>query len=94
MAALHRVAQEASEAGVPCSVCGDIAEDPATAILLLGMGYDTISVAPHFFPEIKYVVRKTSSSDARAFAERVLAQTNTADVLRVMSSFRERLHGI
>jgi phosphoenolpyruvate-protein phosphotransferase len=94
IAALSRVARMSSEASVPCSVCGDMAEDPATAVLLLGMGYDAVSVAPHFFPEIKYVVRKTSSSDARGFAERVLAQTNIADVLRVMSEFRERLHGI
>ncbi len=94
IAALHRVAQASNEAGKPCSVCGDMAEDPMTAILLLGMGYHTVSVAPHFFPEIKYVVRKTSSAEARALADRALAQTSTADVLRVVSDYRERLLGI
>jgi phosphotransferase system enzyme I (PtsI) len=94
LAALDRVARAANEANKPCSVCGDVAEDPATAILLLGMGYDAVSVAPHFYPEIKYVVRKTSSADARAYAEQALQQTNTADVLRVVSDFRDRLHGI
>ena len=91
--ALALVAQTAGDAGTDCSVCGDMADDPATALLFLGMGYDAISVAPHFFAEIKYVVRRTKVVDVRALAEEVLAQRDTAGVLRVLSRFRERLRG-
>ena len=91
--ALALVARVASEADKHSSVCGDMADDPATALLLLGMGYDAVSVAPHFFPEIKYVVRHTSGADARALAEEALAQRDTANVLRVLSQFRERMRG-
>jgi len=93
MKALAHVARTAREAGTHASVCGDMADDPATALLFLGMGYDAVSVAPHFFPEIKYAVRRTNASDVRALAEEVLAQRDIAEVLRVFSRFRERLRG-
>jgi phosphotransferase system enzyme I (PtsI) len=91
MKALVLVARAAQKGGTHCSVCGDMADDPATALLFLGMGYDAISVAPHFFAEIKYVVRRTDMIACRALAEEVLAQRDTAGVARVLSLFRERL---
>ena len=47
------------------------------------MGYDAVSVAPNSFPEIKYAVRNTPCTEARALADEALQQTTTADVLRV-----------
>jgi hypothetical protein len=58
---------------------------------MMGMGYDAVSVAPHFYPEIKYAVRLTSFERARALATEALAQTTVADVQRVMQAFRDRL---
>lgn len=89
--ALADIARIAGEAGRACSVCGDMADDPATALMMMGMGYDGVSVAPHFYPEIKYAVRLTSFERARALAAEVLAQTTVADVQRVMQAFRDRL---
>ena len=58
MAALtQRGARARASRSKPCSVCGDVADDPATALMLLGMGFDAVSVAPNFCPEIKYAVR-------------------------------------
>jgi signal transduction protein with GAF and PtsI domain len=94
LSALDLVARSARETGTPCSVCGDMAEDPATAVLLLGMGYGEVSVAPHFFPEIKYLVRQTPAADARAFAAAILSETSIENVLRTLSDFRERLRAI
>lgn len=89
--ALAAIGRAANAAGKSCSVCGDMAGDPATALLLLGMGYDAVSVAPNSFPEIKYAVRNTPYADARALADEALQQTTTADVVRVMQGFRGRL---
>src|SRR6185503_17636871 len=44
--ALKQVAVAATSAGKSCSVCGEIASDPAVTLLLLGFGYDAVSVAP------------------------------------------------
>lgn len=93
MAALAHVARVANEAGLPVSVCGDMADDPAVALLLFGMGYDAVSVAPPFLAEIKYAVRRTRLENARELVRDVLRCPDVAGVTGVLSAFRERLHG-
>jgi phosphoenolpyruvate-protein phosphotransferase len=75
MTALELVARTCRQAGKQSSVCGDLASDPALAVLLFGMGFDSVSVAPNFVPGIKYAVRKISHAEAREMAlEAVAAQ--------------------
>lgn len=78
--ALRSVADVARAAQKSCSVCGEMASDPAVALLLLGLGYDSVSVAPQFVPEIKFAVRRFSQSDLTAFARGVLAQETARGV--------------
>jgi phosphotransferase system enzyme I (PtsI) len=78
--ALQHVADVARKAGKSCSVCGEIASDPAMALLLLGLGYDSLSVAPQFVPEIKYAVRHSHHGELVRLASEVLAQETTAGV--------------
>jgi phosphoenolpyruvate-protein kinase (PTS system EI component) len=78
--ALKQVAVAAGNAGKSCSVCGEIASDPAVALLLLGLGYDSVSVAPQFVPEIKFAVRNSLYAELLQLAERVLAQETAAGV--------------
>ena len=89
--ALARVAQAARVAGKPCSVCGDVADDPAYAILLLGLGYDAVSVAPGFHPEIKFAVRRTSGGEAAALAAEALAQRDSAGIRALLERVHARL---
>ncbi|NUP97875.1 MAG: phosphoenolpyruvate--protein phosphotransferase, partial [Planctomycetaceae bacterium] len=88
--ALAQVAEAAGRAGKPSSVCGDMADDPATAILLMGMGFTSVSVAPYFLPEIKFAVRRTTLAAARELAAEVLAQSHVEGVKSVLAAFRER----
>ena len=88
---LARIAAICKAAGKSCSICGDMADDPATAMMLLGMGFDTISVAPFFYPGIKYVVRRTPVSEARELAREVLASSRVQEVRDVFSAFNARL---
>ncbi len=90
--ALQMVAEAAQRAEKPASVCGDMSGDPATALLLLGMGYDSVSVAPQFIPEIKYAVRRTPAGDARGFVEEALSQEDSDGVRRVLERIRARLY--
>ncbi|MCE9593167.1 MAG: phosphoenolpyruvate--protein phosphotransferase [Planctomycetes bacterium] len=90
--ALASVARDANAAGKPVSVCGDIADDPAIVLMLLGMGYDSVSVAPHFVAEIKHALRRTTRDEARALAHTLLECTDCDSVRRVLTAARERLH--
>jgi phosphotransferase system enzyme I (PtsI) len=92
LSALEQVARAAQAAGKPASVCGEMAGDYATALLLLGLGYDAVSVVPMLLPEVKYAVRETSYVEAREIAAQALAQTTSEGVRSVLVRCRERLH--
>ena len=81
-----------STAGKFCSVCGEVAGDHAMALVLLGMGYDSVSVSPHFLAEVRFAVRETSFTDAQALARRALAAHHPAEVRDVLDEARVRLH--
>jgi len=78
--ALAEIARVARAGGRPCSVCGEMASDPAVARLLLGLGYDGVSVAPQFVPEIKYALRHSTEVELHAFARETCAQETAAKV--------------
>jgi phosphotransferase system enzyme I (PtsI) len=90
--ALEHVAKAAAAAGKPASVCGDIACDPAVAVLLLGLGFQGVSVAPHYLAEVKYAVRRVSLEEARGWARQALAEASVAGVRQVLSAVRSRLY--
>ncbi|MGH7569765.1 MAG: phosphoenolpyruvate--protein phosphotransferase [Gemmatimonadales bacterium] len=78
---LKMVADAARAAGKPASVCGEMASEPLSAFLLIGLGYETLSVAPPALPLVKWTVRQVSAARARAAAEQALAARTADDVL-------------
>jgi phosphotransferase system enzyme I (PtsI) len=82
---LKLVAEAARAAGKPASVCGEMASEPLSAFLLLGLGYETLSVAPPALPFIKWLIRQVTTAQARAAAEAALAARSAQlalDILR------------
>ena len=78
--------------GRHATVCGDLAADPAMAVLLLGLGFHGVSVASRFLGEIKFAVRAVSIVEARRFAEAALAQRSSEGVRQVLEEVRTRLY--
>ena len=76
---LKLVAEAARSAGKPASVCGEMASEPLSAFLLIGLGYETLSVAPPALPIIKWLIRQVSMAQARSAADAALA-ARTADL--------------
>ena len=82
---LKLVAEAARAAGKPASVCGEMASEPLSAFLLLGLGYGTLSVAPPALPFIKWLIRQVTTAQARAAADAALAARSAElalDILR------------
>ncbi len=57
LAAIEQVVRSAAAAGRPVSVCGEMAGDPGAAVLLMGMGVDSLSMSAASLLRIKWVVR-------------------------------------
>ncbi len=81
---LHMIVDAARAARKPVSVCGEMASEPMMAFLLLGLGYETLSVAPPALPLVKWIVRQVSAARARAAARAALDARVAADVLEVL----------
>ncbi len=71
-------------AGLPVSVCGEMASEPLSAVLLVGFGYTRLSVAPPALSPIKWMIRTVPDSAARAAAEAALAAPTSEAAQRAL----------
>ena len=81
--ALHGVIRDARRCGKPVSVCGEMAADPGSAILLLGMGLATFSMSASAVLRIKWVIRTFSSQRAKHVLYRAM-RMESAETVRKM----------
>jgi phosphotransferase system enzyme I (PtsI) len=81
---LKMVADAARAAAKPASVCGEMASEPLLAFLLIGLGYETLSVAPPALPLVKWMVRQVNAAGARAAAAAALAARTADEVLELL----------
>jgi phosphotransferase system enzyme I (PtsI) len=77
---LLRVLEVGREAGLPVSVCGEMASEPLSAALLIGLGYERLSVSPPALPLVKWVIRTIPEDAARSAAAAALKADTAADV--------------
>ena len=70
--ALQRVVKEAHEEGKPVSICGEMAGDPAAAVLLLAMGFDSLSMNATNLPKVKWLLRQISKQTAQDLLAKVM----------------------
>jgi phosphotransferase system enzyme I (PtsI) len=66
--------------GLPASVCGEMASEPLSVVLLLGLGFRIFSVGPPAIPLVKWVIRSVPLSAARHAAEAALVARDPQDV--------------
>jgi phosphocarrier protein FPr len=63
-------------------VCGELAGDPAVAILLVGLGVRELSMAPPLIPEVKQALRAVTLADAAEAAVRAVDASDSAEARR------------
>ena len=81
---LRSVRQAAAAAGIPVSICGEMASEPLSAVLLMGLGFVELSVAPPALPLLKLVVRSVPASVAEEAAGRALDADTSEEVRDIL----------
>ena len=81
---LHRVLEVGRATGLPVSVCGEMASEPLSAALLIGLGYERLSVSPPALPLVKWVIRTIPEEAAQRAAAGSLAAASAAEVSQVL----------
>ena len=70
---IHQIIQAGATAGIPVSMCGEMAGDPDYTRLLLGLGLREFSMECSSLPEIKQRIRESDINAQRATIEGILA---------------------
>ncbi len=83
---LRDVVASAREAGVPISICGDMAGDPFLTWVLVGLGFRELSMDRDRIPLVKAVVRGSSLAEAEAFVREALAMDDEDEVAELLRS--------
>jgi phosphotransferase system enzyme I (PtsI) len=77
---LRQIMDVGAATGVPVSVCGEMASEGLAVVLLIGLGYRRLSVAPPALPLVKWAIRSVPEAAARHAAEAAL-RAPTADAV-------------
>ncbi len=81
LALLESAVTAARDAGIPCSMCGDMAADPVSLGLALGLGYRQVSVPVSVVPLARAVIRNIDLDAAAEVAQKAL-ECVSADAVR------------
>lgn len=69
---LMKIVEGGHSGGIEVSICGEMASDPLAVILLLAMGFDTLSMNSASLPRVKWVIRNFSIASARRILAEIL----------------------
>lgn len=91
--AIDHVVAATHASGKQVSVCGELAADPLGMALLLGLGVDALSAAPHFVPQVKHLLRQLDAKTCRDIAQKALAGAEPSEIRTLLRDMTERSVG-
>ena len=77
---IQNVLHVAVDAGIDITVCGEMAGDPVLSVLLIGMGYEQLSMSPTVIPEIKKVINSISLQDAQYLVAEIMKLSTAGEI--------------
>lgn len=83
--AIYAVIQAGHKNNIKVGMCGEFASNQHAVKILLGMGLDEFSMSPGCIAEVKYLIRKISSTEAKDLADKII-QCDTVE--KVLSQYQ------
>lgn len=91
--ALQNLVQACHQQQKPISVCGEMAGDPLTAILLMAMGFNTLSMSSSNILRVRKAICHVPMADAKQLLDNVL-QMNNSLVIKSWLEHYFKTHGL
>ena len=88
---IKRVVEVAGEANKEISICGEMAADPLSAVLLMGIGITEFSVSAPSIPVIKQAIRKVTVATAREIAAKALSMDTGSEIRGYLDTMGKEL---
>ena len=77
---LHELCAKSDAMGKRITVCGESAGDPLSALLLLSLGYTSLSMNYSYIARIKYILRRVNFSELRELGKQALSLTDSTAI--------------
>ncbi len=90
---IHMTVRAAGEAGIPVSVCGEMATNPLAVPILIGLGLSELSGTPAAIPVVKEIVRALDTALVEEDARSAL-RARTASEVHAIAAARLRASGL
>lgn len=85
--ALARLAEDLAGTGKDFGVCGEMAADPASALVLWALGYRRLSVTPSRLPDLLYLSRSVQDGRLPGLRAAILASAEATESERMVRQF-------
>jgi phosphotransferase system enzyme I (PtsI) len=76
---LRRIVEIAHHAGIEACICGEMAGDPQYLPILLGLGFDELSMGASSIPRVKQILRRCTRTQAAEITEACLNFATAAE---------------
>jgi phosphotransferase system enzyme I (PtsI) len=77
---MKMILEGAKPRGIPVSICGEVAGDPAYTLILIALGFEELSMSGTAIPMVKRIVRSSTMADARALLTGAMQYKTGPDV--------------
>ncbi|MBB3037810.1 phosphoenolpyruvate--protein phosphotransferase [Hoyosella altamirensis] len=82
---VHLTAQAGKDTGKPVGVCGEAASDPLLALVLVGLGVTSLSMAPSSIPAVRVTLAAHSQAQCSELAKLALTAADAAEARQLVS---------
>jgi phosphotransferase system enzyme I (PtsI) len=76
-------------AGIPVGMCGEMASDPAAALLLIGLGLEEFSMSSSSLLRVKRLVRAVGAAEAEKAAAAALGMSSSEEIAAYLAGIIE-----
>jgi len=90
---LRQITKELHKTKVEISICGEIASNLKAVSLLLGLGYNVLSVSEYLLPEIKKLILNIKLNDCKKLAVKCLQATSQNEIINLINDFYKKSKG-
>jgi phosphotransferase system enzyme I (PtsP) len=87
---LKMIIDNALEHNIEVSVCGELAGDPIGSMILLGLGYEKLSMNANNMGKVKYLIKKVSKHELENCIDVALEANSGAEIRAVFINFLDR----
>ncbi|WP_353167876.1 phosphoenolpyruvate--protein phosphotransferase [Providencia sp.] len=86
---LAKVSEECQRLALPVSVCGEMAGQPLSAMILIALGYRSLSMSGRSVPRMKYLIRQLDPELMTDLVDKLLMAETCENVRKEASHFME-----